>query len=93
MSDTNHRRLLDMLAGWQEYVLKCSEADAPANPDPSPEEYMREFDEVFALYQACGAKSCPTDAWVRDFVVDRVLPLIVGVEPSQPSSDTGEGTR
>lgn len=53
-----HRRLLDLLAGWHHYLLKCSENEAD---EVGPATYLAEFDAVFAFYQEAAQHSCPTE--------------------------------
>jgi hypothetical protein len=87
MSDTNHRRLLDMLAGWEKFVASCADAGIATSPDPTPEEYNAEWESIYDLYQEAGRKSCPTDEWVSDFVYQRVLPLLMNGPASQQPTD------
>jgi hypothetical protein len=70
-----HRRLMDLLAGWHQYVLRCSEAEDPPAPEPYPETYLAEFDRIHDLYQEVGRASCPTEATLRDFL-DRVIGMV-----------------
>ncbi len=87
MSD-QHRRMLDMLAGWEKFVAACADADTPPSPEPTKDEYQGEWYGIFDLYQECGRHSCPTENWIRDFMVDRVLPFILeGQAPQHKSED------
>jgi len=47
----SHRRLMDLLAGWAQYVSRCIEDKSDG---VLPEDYEREFDEIWELYQAVG---------------------------------------
>lgn len=67
MSDA-HRRLLDLLAGWSQYVYQCAESEEPL-PGVTREQYEREAEVLHGLYQSVGARAAMTtaevEAWVR----------------------------
>ena len=58
------RRLLDMLAGWSQYVAKCADCckEHPENhTNVTYEQYEHEVDVVMELYQQVGSKEEFTD--------------------------------
>lgn len=74
--NTEHRRLLDMLAGWQSYVATCADHPIPGNK-VSTLTYESELDTVFDLYQLAGSKEEMNGDAVREFVLTRVIPFLL----------------
>lgn len=54
MTETTHRRLMDLLAGWAAYVERCAESEEP-HPGVTRAEYEREAEIIHDLYQEIGA--------------------------------------
>lgn len=50
-NDSQHRRLLDLLAGWVWHLHGCAESEEP-HPGVTREEYVAEAEVIHALYQA-----------------------------------------
>lgn len=53
MGNQDQRRLLDLLAGWHDYVRKCAESETP-HVGVTREEYLAEADKILDLYQKVG---------------------------------------
>lgn len=51
--ETRQRRLLDLLAGWEQYVCRCAEGDIFTGRVAKPE-YETEFRSIGELYQRVG---------------------------------------
>ena len=73
------RRLLDMLAGWLEYVTKCEDSGLP-HPGVAPGAYAAEADAISDLYQQAGALGdgkggAATDEQVARFIELNIIPL------------------
>lgn len=89
MASKVHRRLLDMLAGWMQYVDKCAEDEEP-HPGVSSAEYEAEATAIHDLYQAAGGllvnRGDVPDDEALQFIVARVVPLLatgVGLNGSE----------
>jgi hypothetical protein len=55
-----HRRLLDLLAGWDQYVSKCADQAREADNRDDLRKYERESDAIGLLYQQLGCVDEPT---------------------------------
>jgi hypothetical protein len=51
--ESSRRRVMDMLAGWAQYLSRCVESEDVEDRTPR-DEYRDEFDAVFDLYQRVG---------------------------------------
>ncbi len=77
-----YRSLLDLLAGWAEYVDRCQ--DTSNNPchyqasgdDVPREAYSDECDAVHDLYQEAGRSRDDSPEFVEWFMKERVMPLL-----------------
>lgn len=64
-----HRRLMDLLAGWEQYVDKCADHDAVA-PAVTGAEYLAEGEEIRAIYQRVGQHNELTAEETREVFLD-----------------------
>lgn len=70
-----HRRLLDLLAGWRDWALKCSENEAD---EVGPTTYLAEVDEIMAFYQEAALRSCPTEATLLELAGGLISLVMTG---------------
>jgi len=72
------RRLLDLLAGWTEYLDSCANHEDPGN-GVAQEIYATEEDAVSDLYQEAGrlVDSGAKGDDITHFIVSRVVPLVL----------------
>jgi hypothetical protein len=71
--------LMDMLAGWNAYVI--NPADIPATgriPAAIRRRGRSKSDQIGDLYQAAGNLNNPSNDDIRAFVINRIIPVILG---------------
>lgn len=81
--------MLDMLAGWEQYVRKCAESGETYS-DVTREQYEREADAIHDLYQEVGRLwENALDLDALTFLAD-VENILDGTEPRAASRGQSE---
>ena len=73
----SHRRLLDLLAGWAAFVDKCAEHGDSFHV--TKEEYERESELIYNLYQRVGSWNQPTEVSVKQFLEEDLRDFLLYV--------------
>ena len=85
-----HRRLLDMLAGWAEYVEQCAQHPEASPEGPAPEVYERESAWLHDAYQRAGAweaNGAELDRRAYAFVQGELVRFVtLGIEGTEDGS-------
>lgn len=71
-----HRRLLDLLAGWEQYLGQCASSEE-AHPGVTKKDYDAERRAVAELYQKAGVLETMTSSEVVDFLGKHVLSVLL----------------
>ncbi len=89
MNDPAHRRLLDLLAGWDHYVTKCAESDT-GHHGVTAAQYEAEGEAIGELYQQAGRLENMTPSEVTAFLGTHVLSLLMMGPDTQSESKSDE---